>query len=204
MGQNDGNGTGPAGQGGHGFPENFHISGFQHALNAQIHDLPTRFARYHHPGLNLTQFDGAGDQEYPVQYTQTGVGNIVDHRSRAHPQFMAYSAGRGRFELIPTDTAVDQHADPIRRNTRCMKRFLAGPCRAFVHWESRIPVSAFADTGNHFKLAFLEMKRLVKRLQTVFDIIGCQNVRCQLIANAVQINGIEFHKSTIIIHCNES
>ena len=108
-------------------------------------------------------------------------------------QLIVYGAGCCRLKLIPAYTAVNQHADHLRGNAGGLNRLFAGQCCAFIHMISRIPISAFANTGNHFKLAFLKMERLIKRLQTSFDIIGSQHIWSQFIADAVQINRIKFH-----------
>jgi hypothetical protein len=57
-----------------------------------------------------------------------------------------------------------------------------------MHGVTRVPESAFPNSGEGLKLTFLKMKCLIQRFKAVFNIIGCDHIGGQFVSEGIDIH----------------
>ena len=105
------------------------------------------------PGVTTAELDGIGHLEDGVHHTEASVARVVHDGLVADPEGVGGGARRRRFEVVPTDASVDQHADLFRRDPGHRERFASRPGGAVGHALTGIPEAALAHTGQCLNLA---------------------------------------------------
>ena len=106
---------------------------------------------------------------------------------------MGNGASGGRFDVVATDAAVDQHADLFRADTGTGECLAAGPNGSFRHFEALIPEAAFPDAGQRFQLTPGKTQGPVKRRQTVLEVLGGDHVEGQFVTEGIDADAVKTH-----------
>ena len=102
-------------------------------------------------------------------------------------------AGRRRFEVVTTDTAVDQHLDLAGLDARSLQRVFTGDGCVLSHRVLDIPKAPLFDTCPGFELALWDVQLLVEGRELLLDVVGTNDMWSEFIPDGFDINLVVTH-----------
>ncbi len=166
-------------------------------FNGVLDQLPAALGAHDQTGSDLPQLNHIGDLNHAVEQAEAGIRDVVNHALRRESQQVMHAARRGRFQMIPTDTAVNQCSNVGAVDPHCLDGFVATLNALVAGQRSGRPEAAFANPRHVLQAAFRQAQPPVERLQATLDVVARHHFLGQRIAKRLNTDVLILHEGSV-------